>query len=194
MKATITANAILAASKCAATKDIRFYLNGVCVSYKKGDVAMCYGTNRHICFFGQALMTFQEFQPPFEIIIPLDVIKKIDKKKITVDLEKIEETTWMIDGIRFTPIDGKFPDVSRILPDFSTFKESPAIYDPDLLVRSNEALRIFNDGKKSVTYPIMQRENESGWMHAGRNDCGVVIMPIRKSATQSFDGFSKDFM
>ena len=53
MKITLKTSVLRAALICAAKKDLRYYLQGVCISINGPDVAMVYGTDGHILFAGQ---------------------------------------------------------------------------------------------------------------------------------------------
>ena len=92
MKITLKTSVLRAALICAAKKDLRYYLQGVCVSINHPNIAMIYGTDGHIMFAGQC--PIEVHQAPeaygFQIIIPSDTIKAIDKKAEFIDLETIE--------------------------------------------------------------------------------------------------------
>ena len=53
MKITLKTSVLRAALLCAAKKDIRYYLQGICISFNHPEVAMVCGTNGHILFAGQ---------------------------------------------------------------------------------------------------------------------------------------------
>jgi len=192
MKITLQTNALLAALECSAKKDIRYYLMGISIQIKKPNVGMVYGTDGHILFAGQ--LSYEGHFEPLSIIVPLEVIKKIDKKRGIVDLERVNGE-YFLDGVRFVPVDGTFPDVARVIPelDFSV-EQKPADYNPDLLMRARAALALYTGFKKTATFPLIQRGNDSAVMHAGQNECLVVIMPIRAEHQNSFVGFNRDFM
>ena len=193
MKITLKTNALLAALECSAKKDIRYYLMGINIQIKKDAIGMVYGTDGHILFAGQ--LHYEGDFEPLDIIIPLDTLKKIDKKRGIVELEQINGE-YFLDGARFVPVDGKFPDVARVIPTIEfNAEEKPALYNPDLLVRARNALAIYTDSKKAVaTFPMIQRGDDSAVMHAGTNECLVVIMPIRSQYKTGFVGFNRDFL
>ena len=194
MKITLKTNALLAALECSAKKDIRYYLMGINIQIKKDAIGMVYGTDGHILFAGQLPYEGDYCPPTLDIIIPLDTLKKIDKKRGIVELEQINNE-YFLDGVRFVPVDGKFPDVARVIPTIEfNAEEKPALYNPDLLVRARNALAIYTDSKKSVTFPMIQRGDDSAVMHAGTNECIVVIMPIRSQYKTGFVGFNRDFL
>ena len=92
MKITLKTSVLRAALICAAKKDLRYYLQGVCISINGPDVAMVYGTDGHILFAGQCPIVVIDAPASygFQIIIPSDTIKAIDKKSEFIDLETIE--------------------------------------------------------------------------------------------------------
>lgn len=195
MKITIQASAIRAAVVCAAKKDIRYYLQGVHVNVAHRDYATVVGTNGHILFAGRAgVDNLEGALSPFSLTIPLDVAKKIDKKAAAVVLETLPDNSYMLDGMRFTPIDGRYPDYSRVIPraDQPQTEDTPSQYDYELLSRGNDALNAYYGGKSKV-YPIVQRGNDSGVMHNGENVAVVVVMPMRVKDVNGYQGYNDTF-
>jgi len=196
----INANALRAAAHCAASKDIRHYLNGVYVNFKTEERATVAGTDGHFLFVcladtqdtGELLGT--------ALIIPIDAIKKLDKKAQTVELSKIGENAYRLGDIVFTPVDGTFPDIGRVIPDESIIASreiKPAIYNPDLLVRARKALQTYYSTKLDSVFQFAQYGDDCGIMHSGENCAQVVIMPIRANGVQGSEAmqpFSRDYL
>lgn len=199
MKISLKTSALRAALMCAAKKDIRYYLQGVCVSINHPEVAMVYGTNGHILFAGQCPIDVIEAPEAlgFDIIIPSDVIKAMDKKADCVILETIEggaKGYYVLGNSRFQAIDARFPDVSRVVPSRDSFPEQKISYfRPEYLQTANEALAMFYGHKKDKCYPLTQRGDASGVVHAERNDALVVVMPMRNDPG-IYQGLNSDFM
>lgn len=193
----INANAIQAAQHCAAAKDIRYYLNGVYVNFKRGDQATVAGTDGHILFAGLASLQGQTpSSDPYawvghSFIIPIDVVKKLDKKAAIYELRAIGDGQYCLNGIVFKSEDGTYPDISRVIPSNEDLEkpQEPSHYNPDLLVRATKALRTYYGARPTTCYDIHQRGNSSGVMHAGENCALVVVMPMRSNfgAAQSFN-------
>jgi len=199
MKITLKTSVLRAALLCAAKKDIRYYLQGICISFNHPEVAMVCGTNGHILFAGQC--PIETIEAPealgFEIIVPGDVIKGLDKKAEVVMLETIDSMPkghYVLGNTRFQAIDARFPDISRVIPSRDAFSEQKASYfRPEYLCTANEALAMFYGDKKDKCYSLSQRGDASGVVHNGRNDALVVVMPMRNDA-DNYQGLNSDFM
>ena len=199
MKITLKTSVLRAALLCAAKKDIRYYLQGICISFNHPEVAMVCGTNGHILFAGQCPIDVIEAPDAygFEIIVPGDVIKGLDKKAEVVMLETIDSMPkghYVLGNTRFQAIDARFPDISRVIPSRDAFSEQKASYfRPEYLCTANEALAMFYGDKKDKCYSLSQRGDASGVVHNGRNDALVVVMPMRNDA-DNYQGLNSDFM
>ena len=199
MKISLKTSVLRAALMCAAKKDIRYYLQGVCVSINHPEVAMVYGTNGHILFAGQCPIDVIEAPEAlgFDIIIPSDAIKAMDKKAAVVMLETIDSMLkgyYVLGNSRFQAIDARFPDISRVVPARDAFSEQKISYfKPEYLQTANEALAMFYGDKKDKCYPLTQRGDASAVVHNERNDALVVVMPMRNEAG-CYQGLNSDFM
>jgi hypothetical protein len=199
MKITLKTSVLRAALLCAAKKDIRYYLQGICISFNHPEVAMVCGTNGHILFAGQCPIDVIEAPEAygFEIIVPGDVIKGLDKKAEVVMLETIDAMPkghYVLGNTRFQAIDARFPDISRVIPSRDAFAEiKPSYFKPEYLCTANEALAMFYGDKKDKCYPFAQRGDASAVVHNERNDALVVVMPMRNEAG-SYQGLNPDFM
>ena len=188
----INAQVLHAAAKCAATKDVRYYLNGILVEFDSGK-AIVVGSDGHILFAGHATPTENESKG--SIIIPIDAVKKCPKSG-AVRLEPIDDTQWNLAGTLFTPIDGKFLDYRRVIPqasDVSSAAQEVTMYNPDVLVRARDALKLYTGESKPVMYPLAQRGNDASVMHTGDNRAVVVITPLRNDAdiySAKYQGFA----
>jgi hypothetical protein len=199
MKITLKTSVLRAALICAAKKDIRYYLQGICISFNHPEIAMVCGTNGHILFAGQCPIDVIEAPEAygFEIIVPGDVIKGLDKKAEVVMLETIDSMPkgyYVLGNSRFQAIDARFPDISRVIPSRDAFSEiKPSYFRPEYLCTANEALAMFYGDKKDKCYPFAQRGDASAVVHNERNDALVVVMPMRNEAG-SYQGLNPDFM
>jgi hypothetical protein len=199
MKITLKTSVLRAALICAAKKDIRYYLQGVCVSINHPDIAMVYGTDGHILFAGQSPIVCHVAPENygFDVIIPSDTIKTIDKRVEFVDLMTIEggeKGYYLLGNARFQAIDARYPDISRVVPARDAFSELKISYfDPEFLVKGNEALAMYYGAKKGKVFPLSQRGDYSGAIHNNQNDAVVVVMPMRNDAG-TYQGLNPDFM
>ena len=199
MKITLKTSVLRAALICSAKKDIRYYLQGVCVSINHPDIAMVYGTDGHVLFAGQSPIVCHVAPENygFDVIIPSDTIKAIDKRVEFVDLMTIEggeKGYYLLGNSRFQAIDARYPDISRVVPARDAFSELKVSYfDPELLVKGNEALAMYYGDKKGKVFPLSQRGDYSGAIHNNQNDAVVVVMPMRNDAG-IYQGLNPDFM
>lgn len=196
MKISIQASAIRAAAICSAKKDIRFYLVGVHIKVAHTGFASVIGTNGHIMFAGRATIENLESQQSaaWSMTIPLETCKKISKKADIVILESLPHGNYMIDGIRFAPIDGRYPDHTRVITRFDQVagENTASNFDYAYLVQGNDALNAYYGGKNTL-YPLVQRGTDSGIMHNGENTAVVVIMPRRSQGFAAYQGFNEAF-
>lgn len=193
MKITFKTSSLFAALECAAKKDLRYYLQGINIQITKDAVGMVYGTDGHILFAGQ-LPYDGAVDVPLNLIIPTDAVKRLDKKAEFTELE-YDGQNYLLGGARFVPVDGRYPDIDRVIPSIdSSTEQTPGTYNPDLLVRGRAALSLYLGVKPKDTFNFIQRGSDSAVMHAGTNECLVVIMPMRATNEAPFAGFNRDFM
>ena len=193
MKITFKTSSLFAALECSAKKDLRYYLQGINIQITKPFTGMVYGTDGHILFAGQ-LPYDGAVDVPLNLIIPTDAVKRLDKKAEFTELE-FDGQNYLLGGARFVPIDSKYPDIGRVIPqiDHNT-EQAPGTYNPDLLVRGRAALSLYLGVKPKDTFNFIQRGSDSAVMHAGVNTCLVVVMPMRATNETPYAGFNRDFM
>jgi hypothetical protein len=193
MKITFKTSSLFAALECSAKKDLRYYLQGINIQITKPFTGMVYGTDGHILFAGQ-LPYDGAVDVPLNLIIPTDAVKRLDKKAEFTDLE-FDGQNYLLGGARFVPVDGRYPDIGRVIPSIdNSTEQSPGTYNPDLLVRGRAALSLYLGVKPKDTFNFIQRGSDSAVMHAGVNTCLVVVMPMRAGHEAPYAGFNRDFM
>lgn len=138
MKISIPNTAILAAMPHMAKKDVRFYLNGLCIEARPDGGAVVVGTNGHTLaavHVPDAIEPDQRPDKPVQVIVPDSVLiasrLAIRKTHFTIGLtivtpagknENGDETpaqlTMTIDGTTstFSGPDGRYPDWQRVIP------------------------------------------------------------------------------
>lgn len=179
IKLEIPAHQFRAARNCAATKDIRWYLNGVLVRVHRDGRVMLAGTDGYIAFAGAA--NAHVMNPPtdstLDIIVPIDVAKKVTKRQEMVHLDQQAGGNWLLDNtILFTAIDGKFPDLARVIPD--TTSGVPATFNPSLYERASDALVEWSKLGKSRP-GVRYNGNGVAVMAATDRSACALIMPLR---------------
>jgi len=194
MKITLKTSALFAALECSAKKDLRYYLQGINIQITKDAVGMVYGTDGHILFAGQLPYEGDYCPPTLNLIIPTDAVKRLDKKTEFTELE-FDGQNYLLGGARFIPLDGRYPDIGRVIPSIdNSTEQTPGTYNPDLLVRGRAALSLYLGVKPKDTFNFIQRGSDSAVMHAGVNTCLVVIMPMCAGHEAPYAGFNRDFM
>lgn len=194
MKFTISAPTIRAASIAAASKDSRIYLVGVHIAIAHKDYAHVFGTDGRLLFAGRASYEKLTDKPmqAMAITVPLETVKKCNKKADNFIIESLTDGNYMIDGMRFTPIDGRYPDVKRVITRRDQVQELAASFvDPELQVRGQSAMALHYGDKKGTTYHMLQQGNNAALIHNGQNDAICVIMPMRKDDL-TYQGFQFD--
>lgn len=191
MKLNLDKSALLAALTCSAKDDIRYYLNGVhvrCVPGKENDTLVYSGTDGHILFAGTLPAVWLEDREAegFDMIIPVDTVKAACKGKgATVMLERMAGGLFCLASQLFVPIEGKFPDYARVIPE--TVSGELAQFDADLLARSLKALRAYFGLDKFV--PTLHHNGNGAAVMCGESrDALVVVMPWQAKGT--YNGFA----
>ena len=159
----------------AAKKDVRYYLNGVMV--RNGELA---ATNGHMLL----LIKSESIKSDGEYIIDNDTLKMIvTSHKGTKGDTRIEVVDSVaITGkskISITPVDGKFPDINRVIPQEPSGEI--AHFNYEYLLACQKANGEFLDHK----YPWikLQHNGDKGAKFDSEDDAGNkligVVMPVR---------------
>lgn len=159
----------------AAKNDVRYYLNGVMV--RNGEMA---ATNGHLLL----LIKSEKIKSDGEYIIDNDTLKMIltAHKGIKGDspVEVVDSmTTTGSSKISITPVDGKFPDVNRVIPQEPSGEI--AHFNAEYLLACQKANGEFLGGK----YPFvkLQHNGQAGAKFESEDEDGNkligVVMPVR---------------
>ena len=162
----------------AGVKDVRYYLNGVCVFAEPRGVFAA-ATNGHRL----AIARVGEFDgETFSTIIPSDVVSAIKPPKtitrITLDTKA---NTLSTGGVThsFKPVEGQFPDLWRIIPERIT-TEVAANYQPRYLLDAHKAIQLCSHRGALEWDGIYQNGDSSGVIHSvACPELVQVVMPIR---------------
>lgn len=185
MELSLRKSDLKAAFICSAVKDIRYYLQGVYLEFAPSasgaatdGILTFAATDGHILFAGTAPAVF-EADPqvaPFWMIIPNDAVKAaIKTKNDVVILRSLPDGRYSLGDTIFAPIDAKFPDFRRVIP--ASVSGETGHYDPELLVRGNDALREYFGSKKRV-YRLNNNGKDAGVICGDSRDAVVVVMPM----------------
>lgn len=162
-----------------AKRDVRFYLTGVFVG--KGMISATNGFLVLICD--------EPAVKEIELIIPSAVVKSFiskmgTKRDLEVNLSKIDDDFWLLHHRDcyelFKPIDGKYPDVTRIdmpKPESYESKQFPHL-NFDYLMLFHKASAIYLKIPSPKIYPTSP--NGNAYMEINDRVHGV-ISPMRNS-------------
>jgi DNA polymerase-3 subunit beta len=186
MKITIDHAIIKALLTAAPKKDIRFYLNVICVDASKETVVLV-ATDGHmmLCFPVSANAIEDRIEGQFIIDrVDLDAIKpaKAGKHMLPLVIE-ISDKGYTISGATKavnTLVDGKFPDWRRVVP--QTISGELAQFNLELLSRINDIRKIFGQDEYATT--IHHNGRSCAQVTGLKHHALLMLMPMRNDATQ----------
>lgn len=176
----------------AADKDIRYYLNSVCLHVGECGDARLVATDGHRMAVIQVCS--ESAAAPGEYLIPRDALKAIKKAgrydaplalKIAGDgftISEQFEAGAILSGGKL--VDGKFPDWRRVIPDPAAMSGAAGCYQASYLADIQKALIELGD-KKGLFYMLQDGENGSGLVMQAGLGFLCVVMPLRKMATDT---------
>lgn len=145
MELIIPTKTLAAAIHCAATKAVRYYLNGVHVRVDESQGVFVESTDGSVAFQDQLSdLAPDDTKGPFGIIIPLAAVKTATKTKApALCLKSLPDGRYSLGDVLFTAVDGKFPDVDRVMPrrDDENYNGPLPVFDAELLLRAQKALQ-----------------------------------------------------
>lgn len=182
---TIQKNALKAVSRFASKDDSRYYLIGVYVEATETETRLV-ATDGHTLL---AHRSAAENTHCWSGIIPLDTVtailkhKPADKRKVyPIELSECGGTEGRIDyagqAFIFKPVDGKFPDYTRVLP--RQISGEPACYQPEYLQRVNDAACDLGFSKLKIGCFAMGYNGNGPALCSITDDCFAVVMPLRQ--------------
>lgn len=177
--------------RLAATKDIRYYLNGIhVVQNNRGTYIEA--TNGHM--LGRLLIDETPVATPGSVILPFESVKSLaatgkkgnESLCFTVDGVKITVINPDSTSMVFQAIEGKFPDCDRVVP--SVVSDSgiePSTYNPEYIQAFYDCANDLRGHKANgITVQIKQRGNDSGIVNIDSEPLFVgIIMPMREHNT-----------
>jgi len=182
---TFTTDQIKSLIPCSAKKDVRYYLQGALLEVcSNGDVHLV-STDGHILFAGliaapNVQWTEEPKTGPWQMIIPRDTLELAAKsKKPTVELKAMPDGAYMLGDHYFKPVDGRFPDWRRVSVKIDAALIEPGHYDPALLVRANDALKIWFGGGSKYASHLSQYGTSSAIMTGDNMTAFCIVMPWR---------------
>lgn len=186
MKITIDYAIIKALLTAAPKKDIRFYLNGICVDATK-DTVVLVATDGHMMLSFPVSADAIEDRINGQFIIDrvdLDAIKPAKAGKHTLPLIiEVDEKGYTISGATKavnTLVDGKFPDWRRVVP--QTLSGELAQFNLELLSRINDIRKVFGRGACDAT--IHHNGKSCAQITGLHPDALMLVMPCRSNDAQ----------
>lgn len=187
MKITIDYAIIKALLTAAPKKDIRYYLNGICVDASKETVVLV-ATDGHmmLCFPVSADDIEDRIEGQFIIDrVDLDAIKPAKAGKHTLPLViEISDKGYTISGATKavnTLVDGKFPDWRRVVP--QTISGELAQFNLELLSRINDIRKVLGQDEYATT--IHHNGRSCAQVSGLKHDALLMLMPMRSDKAQS---------
>lgn len=185
MELHIKTVSVAAACLMSGKKDVRYYLNGVRIKSEAGLVVV-QSTNGNMAFEDA---WYDQEAPEFDLIIPLDIAK--DLGKINMPLLALtgpdEAGRYTCGGRVFKPVDGRYPDMSRVMIDRDSANDHlKSDYDFEQLYICQKAMRIAT-GKKNGMWRIQNSPNGRGGLIYRENDKWprCIIAPWRDKAFEN---------
>lgn len=179
MQTSVLTKHLKAALCCAATKDIRYYLNGLYVEVMATETRIvgCDGGTVAV------LRLLQDNPDCFTVIIPIDIVKlAISGKSEVLSLSHVDGK-WVIGAIGFTAVEGKFPDYRRVIP--NNHNGQAAQFSTDLIAQFAKIGKAL--GHKGN--PIIRHNgyDAAQVQFYGDNDFVGVIMPLNAFTSKNPD-------
>ena len=145
-----------------AKNDARYYLNGALFDFKDGRVV---ATDGHCLLALNVTATVRESGYP-SVIVAREHLESIAKGGRVTDIITIFYGESGLNlhreggvDLDCTPIDGKFPEYARVMPDKTSGDAGQ--FDPDLMARIAKALRLACNAPKSLV-PAVGHNGKSG--------------------------------
>jgi DNA polymerase III subunit beta len=186
MKITIDYAIIKALLTAAPKKDIRYYLNGICVDASKETVVLV-ATDGHMMLSFPVSADAIEDRINGQFIIDrvdLDAIKPAKAGKHTLPLIiEVDDKGYTISGATKavnTLVDGKFPDWRRVVP--QTLSGELAQFNLELLSRINDIRKVLGQDEYATT--IHHNGRSCAQVTGLKHHALLILMPMRNDATQ----------
>lgn len=192
MELTLSRSHLLAALQCAATDDLRYYLNGVRVEADQAGVRYI-ATDGHILWC--SIDESDKADEPYQVILPSDLVKQATKGGSRapefiklVDEEPGRGKPLALGDQYAQPIEGSFPDWKAVVPTGAIKPALIGTFDARLLVRLRSAFLAFEgrspaDKTQPTSLAVYGNDARSPHLVSGGHDNGfAVAMPYDAKA------------
>ena len=192
---TIKQKDLKAVAYAMATKDIRYYLNGILVEHNGAETRLA-ATDGHRLHVVLEELTGLMIEP-VSAIIPRDFVVAMLKTKpvargvdveivLTLDNGKIEARFQNQTSMVTQAIDGKFPDYCRVIPSVALTGEA-ANYNNQYLVDADKGLCDYLELSSTKTHGVGFGQNGNGSGVLSVPGFTAVVMPMRVDLCTSAD-------
>lgn len=197
MKITLPLSAMRAMIHTSSDGDIRYYLNGVHVIATKTHSRL-ESTNGHICgiFVTEVTDGDNEVDGLVDFIVPLDEIKMLKPSSaksldvLTIEYDAATKTGALnvLAGmsVRFTAIDGKFPDLERVMPKTATSGVSSQ-YQVEYFGQFAKVAKLLSN-KKTQDVKVWHNGDDVALVTLSDERYIGLLMPLRANATGPSNG------
>jgi DNA polymerase-3 subunit beta len=177
---SVTTQDVKAATLFAATKDVRYYLNGVYLEARDGKIFIV-ATDGGALFVHRVTLSQDAPITDFGVIVPIDTAKMFAKTKsehLTVTIDG--DTITLSDGSINTTtksVEGNYPDWRRVLPEDSGSPDNPGHYNIDYLSACAKVGKLY--GKKDYDcVPLSTGKEKAGVLWFDDTSLAIVV-PFR---------------
>lgn len=161
-----------AVSVFAAVNDIKYFFNGLHIDFEKGILEATDGC----CLVRVEHPDFLQ-KGQGDMIVPIKtvqtVLRYLDKK------EKVEITRTTIGGIPFKPIEGRYLDCNRVIPDETTEKGVIPWLNSKYLAKIENLEKVFKFDFYSIQLPQFYKNAVRFDFERGNLKVLAVLMPKR---------------
>ena len=185
-------SSLLAISRFAALKDIRYYLNGICFELGATSSRLI-ATDGHILGVLKVETGLMPVSAPMQFIIPTDAVLRFKPKArasstviLHIDTDDLTRASFEDIGtgesFSFTLIGGKCPDYRRVTPDSTD--GTPAVFNPELLMQFGKAAKDLGNRLPLVSIGYNGTAPNLVFI-PGQPDFVGVIMPVRDAVIEN---------
>lgn len=174
----------------AAKKDIRYYLSGVYFTRApngKGIIAVATDGHRLTVIYQE--QDISQLAPDFGVILPREELERACKFPVKDKHIGMLDAALIVDGLKATvktaitvecaPIDGKYPDYSRVIPPMKNREPSRISINADYVADYAKLQRALRPGKSYVELTISTNgPNSSIVVEIGESDAVCILMPM----------------
>lgn len=168
---------------CAGKKDVRYYLNGVYFTANKAGRPIAVATEGSVLLAVEIDAPSLPFAPR---IIPREALEQAAKAKGEVEIGLTEITLRSGTKIPYQPIDGRFPDYTRILPPTEREAGEP-ILDSQYVADFTKVAQLLTGIKGSPVLFSPGGAKEAVLVRFTTAEAVGVVMPMLRGELPDFD-------